>query len=742
MAVGDVLLAILSGTFRALAEAAPFVLAGLIGAGLLHEFLDTTRIVAALGRRDLRSILAATFLGAPLPLCSCGVLPAALSLRRKGASREATIAFLITTPETGIDSIALTYGLLGPFMAIARPLAAIVTGIVAGVLSMREPDVSPGLDAAGPGPAADDHVHEGSGKKSKDRVQPALGRRLRRAFLYAFGPLLDDLSFWLLVAFVITGIVSATLPSDFFPRFLPPGLPSLLVMAVLGIPTYVCASASTTVAAAMIAKGLSPGAALVFMLTGPATNASTAGIVARLFGRRFIFVYLAAIFGVAIASGVLVDAMLDPGWTPPAVAWDEDLQWAWVWTIAGLVLAVLMARSLFRTGLRPGLGEIGGHLHALTTWGREVEWHALPWRGAVRGTLAVLAVAYTLTGVVIVGPGEEGIGRIFGRVSARRMTPGLHVFWPRPIGRVDVVSSAAVRTVEIGYASLPGDPPRPSRGPTARTVPVSFPVTTPGFGTPRTSLIPEGAFFVTGDETLVAVTAVVLYDIADPARYLLGVDRPDALVRAVARRALVEVIGRTPIDALYSSARGNVEEAVIAQLRSSPALESIGVRPTTLSLLYVHAPDEVHAAFRDVASAAEDRTTLQNLAHVETEASVRRARGEAARQVAEAGAYEVQQVERARGNAAAFTPLAVEDRRAGAVMRSRLYLETMERALARVPKLIKPSGRRSAGLELWVTPSDQADQPPSLGARLPGGTLPMDDEGAPVPRPSPTARPQ
>ncbi|HEY8150995.1 MAG TPA: hypothetical protein VIK51_18960, partial [Vicinamibacteria bacterium] len=161
-----------------------------------------------------------------------------------------------------------------------------------------------------------------------------------------------------------------------------------------------------------------------------------------------------------------------------------------------------------------------------------------------------------------------------------------------------------------------------------------------------------------------------------------------------------------------------------------------------LSLLYVHAPDEVHAAFRDVASAAEDRTTLQNLAHVETEASVRRARGEAARQVAEAGAYEVQQVERARGNAAAFTPLAVEDRRAGAVMRSRLYLETMERALARVPKLIKPSARRSAGLELWVTPSDQADQPPSLGTRPPGGTLPMDDEGAPVPRPSPTARPQ
>jgi regulator of protease activity HflC (stomatin/prohibitin superfamily) len=238
------------------------------------------------------------------------------------------------------------------------------------------------------------------------------------------------------------------------------------------------------------------------------------------------------------------------------------------------------------------------------------------------------------------------------------------------------------------------------------------------------------------------VTAVVLYEVEDPSLYLLGVDRPDALVRAVARRALVEVIGRTPIDALYSSARGDVEAAVLAQLCSSPTLKGIGVRPTTLSLLYVHAPDEVHAAFRDVASAAEDRTTLQNLAHVETESSVRRARGEAARQVAEAGAYEVQQVERARGNAAAFTPLAAEDRRAGAVMRSRLYLEAMERVLARKPKLIKPGSKRSVGLELWVTPSDEAGGPPFVGAGIPGGTLPMDDEASPSPRPSPSARAQ
>jgi uncharacterized membrane protein YraQ (UPF0718 family) len=314
----DLLSGIFAETTRAVAEAAPFLLVGLLAAGLLHEFLDTSRIVSALGGRDLRSILAATFLGAPLPLCSCGVLPAALSLHRKGASREATVAFLITTPETGIDSIALTYGLLGPFMAIARPLAAIATGIAAGMLSRLQPPTADVADA-GDGPSGKPHapVHDDQVKKAKAGTRPTR-LRLRSAARYAFGPLLDDLTFWLLVAFVLTGILAAALPGEFFARFLPPGMLSFVVMAILGVPTYVCASASTPLAAAMIAKGLNPGAALVFMLTGPATNASTIAIVARLFGRRFVGTYLAAIFGMAVAAGLAVNWILGPYWIPTA----------------------------------------------------------------------------------------------------------------------------------------------------------------------------------------------------------------------------------------------------------------------------------------------------------------------------------------------------------------------------------------------------------------------------------------
>jgi regulator of protease activity HflC (stomatin/prohibitin superfamily) len=204
----------------------------------------------------------------------------------------------------------------------------------------------------------------------------------------------------------------------------------------------------------------------------------------------------------------------------------------------------------------------------------------------------------------------------------------------------------------------------------------------------------------------------------------------------------VEMIARIPIDALYSSARGEVETAVMARLQASPTVAAIGVRPLSLELLYVHAPDEVHAAFRDVASAAEDTTTIRNKALVEAEGSVRLARGEAARLVAEAESYRIQQVERARGNAAAFVPLAAEDHRASAVMRDRLYLEAMERVLPRLPKLIKPNPRKAPGLELWITPADgAASLSGGFANRFPMPNQDDEEEAPPAPRASPSPRP-
>ena len=238
------------------------------------------------------------------------------------------------------------------------------------------------------------------------------------------------------------------------------------------------------------------------------------------------------------------------------------------------------------------------------------------------------------------------------------------------------------------------------------------------------------------------MTGVVQYQLSDVTAYQLGVDHPDKLIRAVARSALVAAIGRTSIDALYSSARGEVEGSVLAGLRESATVAAIGLRPLSFSLLYVHAPDEVHGAFRDVASAAEDKVTLRNKALVEAEGSVRLARGEAARLVAEAEAQRVQQVQHARGDAAAFLSLAAEDRRASAVTRERLYLEAMERVLGRLPKLIKPGPHRAPGVELWVMPAGEEGGAPLAGDELPAFRRGRgeDEDGSLEARPTPPRR--
>jgi uncharacterized membrane protein YraQ (UPF0718 family) len=343
----ETLIDIVRESLRAASEAAPFLLVGLVVAGLVHEFLDTGRIVRALGGRNLRSILTATFLGAPLPLCSCGVLPAAVSLRRKGASREATVAFLISTPETGMDSIALTYGLLGPWMAIARPVAAMATAVAAGLLSLFQPAPVEPASAGEASDCEDAHDHAVAGSQTRE---PLL-RRARRGIGYGLVVLLDDLTFWLVIGFLVTGVVAATLPSDFFVRVLPRGVASLFLMGMLGMPTYVCASASTPVAAAMLAKGLSPGAALVFMLTGPATNASTMGMIGRLFGRRFILTYVAAVFGVAIACGWWLNLLLPSAPAAPGMAVGHEA-WSWIQVVCGVTLVALIGRNLQRTWMR------------------------------------------------------------------------------------------------------------------------------------------------------------------------------------------------------------------------------------------------------------------------------------------------------------------------------------------------------------------------------------------------------
>src|SRR5262245_22553218 len=244
---------------RLFAEAAPYLLGGLLLSGLLAALLPRARVERWLGGAGFRPVARAALLGIPRPLCSCGVVPAAISLRRHGASRGATVSFLVSTPETGVDSIAISFALLGPFLAIARPVAAFVSAIVAGLA------VGAGGEERG---AAD------ATTVSIDAVAGVPGRA-RRGLVHAIDEILGEIGPWLLGGVLFAGLLSISLPDDFFTRVPGGAITSMLLMLAVGVPLYICASASTPVAASLIAKGLAPGAALVFLLVGPATNIAT-----------------------------------------------------------------------------------------------------------------------------------------------------------------------------------------------------------------------------------------------------------------------------------------------------------------------------------------------------------------------------------------------------------------------------------------------------------------------------------
>ena len=331
----DFLTTVAIETARMLYLAAPFLLLGLAMAGFVHVLLPDEWIARFMGKPGLKGAATAAAIGVPLPVCSCGVVPLAVEMKRKKASDPASMAFLITTPESGVDSILFTYGLMGPVMAIARPIAAFVTamiGAATAIFRLKEPvqvdesaaasccsshDHDHGHDhdhhnhAPEPAPAASCCSHDhGAAKEHDAAAKPGAAHAVRSAFRYGFGELFDDIAFWLVLGLLLGGLLTAVLPGDLAALGLGFGLFPMVVMLVFGIPLYMCASASTPVAAALMMKGLSPGAALVFLLAGPATNAAALVVLARTFGRRFIQIYLFAVAAGAMVSGLLLDAVV------------------------------------------------------------------------------------------------------------------------------------------------------------------------------------------------------------------------------------------------------------------------------------------------------------------------------------------------------------------------------------------------------------------------------------------------
>jgi len=337
-------LGIIGECWEILVESAPYVLFGFFAAGLLKALIPEEVVVRHLGENSFKSVFKASLFGIPLPLCSCGVIPAAIGLRKQGASKGASAAFLVSVPETGVDSIAITWALLDPIMTLVRPLSAFLTATVTGLLINLLPEET--AKAAAPNTGDCGCSSSCGGDQSEQPAKPPLLQRVRAGLAYAFGDLLGDIGKWLLVGIAVAGVISYLVPDDFFIRYLGSEFTSLLIMLVVGIPLYICASASTPIAAALALKGLSPGAALVFLLAGPATNAATLTVVGRYFGQATTAIYLASIAICSLLLGYLVNHL----YTFTGIditSWVSNVRTAGeppVMVLSAVVLLLLLAR--------------------------------------------------------------------------------------------------------------------------------------------------------------------------------------------------------------------------------------------------------------------------------------------------------------------------------------------------------------------------------------------------------------
>jgi uncharacterized membrane protein YraQ (UPF0718 family)/copper chaperone CopZ len=289
-----------------LGEMAPYLLLGFFFAGLLKAFMPQKQIHRYLNGNSWASSFYAALMGVPLPLCSCGVIPTGAALYQNGASKGSTVSFLISTPQTGVDSILATYALMGLPMALIRPITSFITGIFGGVITHRatknEPDAQ---------------------RMQTVQETPAdlsLKERFKLLFTYGFVHFIQHVSTWLIIGLIMAALISALLPHDFWGIMHWPPLLQMLLVLLVSIPLYICATGSIPLAAVLMLKGLSPGAAFILLMAGPATNAATITMIGKVMGRRSLFSYLATIIGGALFMGLAIDYVFPSAWFLPQLS--------------------------------------------------------------------------------------------------------------------------------------------------------------------------------------------------------------------------------------------------------------------------------------------------------------------------------------------------------------------------------------------------------------------------------------
>ena len=348
----DLVLKFLLSIWQTLLEMSPYLLFGFFVAGLLSMLVKPETVERHLGGRGIWPVIKAAVFGVPLPLCSCGVIPVAASLRRHGAGAAATTSFLISTPQTGVDSIMVTLSLLGPLFAVFRPIVAFLSGLFGGVL----------VNLFGFEKGAPPEEHPVCTAECCSGAEN--GHAFVRALRYGFVTLPRDINKALIVGIVLAGVITAAVPPNYLASVLGGGIAAMLIMMAVGIPIYVCATASVPIAAALIAKGVSPGAALVFLMTGPATNAATITTVWKIMGRRIAVIYLVTVAVSALAAGLILDAFFNAGGAH-AMSHSHWMMPRAVGLASAIALVVVLAAAFFRPAKVGKVVPAGGKARVL-----------------------------------------------------------------------------------------------------------------------------------------------------------------------------------------------------------------------------------------------------------------------------------------------------------------------------------------------------------------------------------------
>lgn len=310
-------------------EMAPYLLLGFLFAGIMYGWFPRKKVYKYLGKPNSASVINAALIGIPLPLCSCGVIPTGISFYNSGASKGSSVSFLISTPQTGVDSAMVTYSLLGLPMAIIKPIIALFTGFFGGFLTNKSDrrehpeagNTKPGSTATGSavtGSTVTGIAATGSTDKmsenSAEAENGAADQSLKGMLHYAFVEFLEDIAKWLVIGLALAALIEVLVPESFFTSYLGNEYLEMLLILVAAVPLYVCATGSVPIAAMLMLKGLSPGAAIVFLMAGPATNAATMTVIGNVFGRRTLLLYLISIIAGAYFFGILVNEFMPREW--------------------------------------------------------------------------------------------------------------------------------------------------------------------------------------------------------------------------------------------------------------------------------------------------------------------------------------------------------------------------------------------------------------------------------------------